>query len=151
MNCKNCGNQIILEEKFCRICGEPVLEQQMNKSIEILPSPIDQNIDQQNSNVMCKLILHRKRAFFGSMVPLDVYIDSEKVGTIKNGKTLELDIFVGQHSIYFCRNNAFVSFNARNNIYFLIKGDTTVDVIILGPNNVGLTNINGQGNKYIYN
>ncbi|MBQ9012267.1 MAG: hypothetical protein IJ105_03800 [Bacilli bacterium] len=85
-----------------------------------------------------KLTLTRKKSFVGGMVGFDIYIDNVKVGKIKNGKTVELEITGGEHIISIHKNNP-VSIN--------ITKDTTADVVVFGANNFGITNINGQGTE----
>ena len=120
-----------------------------NSSIIFLPEPVTDN-QQQDNSISCKLILNRRKAVIASAVKLDVEIDGVKVGELKNGGTLELNISAGYHTIYFYKKSIFVNFIPNNKINFLIKGDTTADVVVLGANSVGITNINGQGDTAIY-
>ena len=83
-----------------------------------------------------KLTLRRQRNFVGCLIGFDVYIDDVKVGKIKNGKTLELEVAGGAHtiSIHKCPGS---------NIF--VDKDTTADVVVFGSNNFGITNVNGSG------
>ncbi len=111
------------------------------------------NINMQYQNVnpapampqRFRLTLNRKRSIVGAAVTLDVNIDNQKVGTIKNGGTLELDVLAGNHIISVSRDSTFVSVNPNNGVNVLINGNTTADVVLFGSNNFGITNINGQG------
>ena len=108
------------------------------------PNQMQNNNQSENNNNVSnvptnyKLTLHRKKSFVGGMVAFDIYIDNVKVGKIKNGKTVELEITGGEHIISIHKNNP-VSIN--------ITGDTTADVVVFGANNFGITNINGQGTE----
>ncbi|MCH5197395.1 MAG: hypothetical protein J1E34_00685 [Oscillospiraceae bacterium] len=53
-----------------------------------------------------RFIIHRKAAFAGSLLPYNIYINGQFVGTIKNGKTLNID--VPKSDVYYLEdNNAF--------------------------------------------
>lgn len=83
-----------------------------------------------------KLTLNRPKNFVGCLVAFVVFIDGEKVGKIKNGKTLELEVEAGTHTISIHKNNP---------VNITIDRDTTADVVVFGANNFGITNINGSG------
>lgn len=88
------------------------------------------------NNGKFKLTLNRKKNFVGCLVGFDVYIDNIKVGKIKNGETLVLEVDAGVHEI---------SIHKKNPTKVTITGDTTADVVVFGSNNFGITNINGEG------
>ena len=83
-----------------------------------------------------KLTLTRKKNFVGCLVKYDIYIDDVKVGKIKNGETVTLDVDAGSHKISIHKNNP---------VNIVIDKDTTADVVVFGANNFGITNINGGG------
>jgi len=83
-----------------------------------------------------KLTLKRQKNFVGCLVDFDVYIDNIKVGKIKNGETLVLEVDAGVHEI---------SIHKKNPTKVTITGDTSADVVVFGSNNFGITNINGEG------
>ena len=105
----------------------------------------ENNNNVSNVPTKYKLTLRRKKSFVGSVVALDVNIDNQKVGTIKNGETLELDITAGNHTIFLSKKNLLVSVDPNNAVNIQVNGDTTADVVLFGANNFGITNINGQG------
>lgn len=82
-----------------------------------------------------KLTLRRPSNFVGCLVGFDVYLDDVKVAKIKNGKTIELEVAGGAHSI---------RLNKCESKTIFIDKDTTADVTIFGANNFGITNINGE-------
>ena len=88
------------------------------------------------SNKKFKLTLHRQKNFVGCLIGFIIYIDGEKVGKLKNGKTLELEVAGGNHTI---------SIHKNNQVDIFIDKDTTADVVVYGANNFGITNINGEG------
>ena len=105
----------------------------------------ENNSDVSNTPTKYKLTLCRKKSFVGSVVALDVNIDNQKVGTIKNGETLELDITAGSHTIYLSKESLLVSVDPNNAVNIEVNSDITADVVLFGANNFGITNISGQG------
>ncbi len=86
----------------------------------------------------CKLTLTREKSFVGCLVSFKIYIDNEKVGKIKNGKTLVLDVTPGQHVI---------TINKKNPVTVMIMGDSSADVVIFGSNSFGITNFKDSNNS----
>lgn len=111
-----------------------------NVETNIIPDTNDQNQYTNTSldNNTYKLILNRKKSFIGCAVAFSIYVDNEMVGKIKNGKTLEVPITPGNHTI---------SVNKKNEVTIQVTGDTTADVTIFGSNDFGITNINGQNSS----
>lgn len=93
---------------------------------------------QYNNPTNYKLILTRKKSFVGFAGSFSIYVDNELVGKIKNGKTLEVDITPGNHTI---------SVNKANAVNINVTGNVTADVVVFGTNDFGITNINGQGSS----
>ena len=85
-----------------------------------------------------KLTLRRPSNFVGCLVGFDIYIDDVKVGKIKNGKTIELEVAGGAHTISIHKSPG-------QNIF--VDKDTTADVVVFGANNFGITNVNGSGSN----
>ena len=77
----------------------------------------------------CDLVKHvrfnifRKAAFAGALLPYNIYINGEFVGTIKNGKTLNVD--VPEADIYYLEDNNSFERNA------VIINSNTIDYNIL--------------------
>ena len=78
MYCLNCGRKIELGEKFCRNCG--------NKTV-------------YNSKDLATLRIIRENKVFGFAVAFDVFLDGDKIGTLKNGTTLEYMIPYGSYEL----------------------------------------------------
>ena len=93
------------------------------------------DINNNYSSNTCKLTLKRAKSFVASLVAFKIFIDGELVGKIKNGETITFDVTRGQHEI---------AINNNNQTTVMINNDTTVDVVIFGANNFGITNINGE-------
>ena len=87
-----------------------------------------------------KLTLTRQKAVVGCAVAFKIYIDNVKVGKIKNGQTIVLNVSAGNHIISVNKNNA---------VNIEINGDTTADVVVFGANNFGITNISGQSSNVV--
>jgi hypothetical protein len=49
---------------------------------------------------MAKIILHRKPAFSHRFRPVEIFIDGEKAGLIKNGDTQEFTVSPGNHKVH---------------------------------------------------
>ena len=90
-----------------------------------------------------KLTLNRKKSFVGALIAYKVFIDNNVVGKIKNGETLTFDVIPGQHTISINNN--------KNPIVININGDTTADIAVYGTNEIGITNVNGQGQNFYGN
>ena len=82
-----------------------------------------------------KLVLNRKKNFVACLVKFDIIIDGVKVGKIKNGQVVELNVTAGNHTISINKNNA---------INIFVNGDVSADVVVFGADNFGITNISGQ-------
>lgn len=85
----------------------------------------------------CKLTLRREKSIVGFAVGYNVFIDDNKVGKIKNGQTLDLIVTRGKHTIAIS--------NKKNKIDIVINGDTSADVTLVSPNEVGISNVKGSG------
>ena len=140
MNCQKCGNVLLQNEQYCGKCGAPVSN--LNSNVNNEQSFNYSNVNNSYGPTKYKLILNRKKSFVGSLISFDIYIDNEKVGQIKNGETVELQVSSGDHQI---------SINGNNAVNITISGDTTADVVVFGSNNFGITNVSGQGNGYVEN
>jgi hypothetical protein len=49
---------------------------------------------------MATLKISRSGSMVGLVVPWDVYIDGNKAGKLKNGKTIELEVAPGTHTVH---------------------------------------------------
>lgn len=96
------------------------------------PQPV---VNNNNISSTCKLTLKRAKTFVASLVSFKIFIDGELVGKIKNGHIVTFDVTRGQHEI---------SINKKNPTFIVVNGDTTADVVIIGANNFGIANINGE-------
>lgn len=138
MNCKYCGYQLFDNEQICRNCGASISRENIQNNYCQQGESIN-SYENTGAPRKCKLILKRKKSFVASLVSFDVYIDNIKVGKIKNGEIIELDITIGRHEI---------SINKNNPVNIEIKGDTTADVIVMGANDFGISNISGQNTNF---
>lgn len=77
MFCTKCGKEIANSSKFCEFCGSEITER---------PSTV-------------KVVFHRQKKFSASLVPMTVYIDKEKVASLQNDGTAEVDVPCGKHSL----------------------------------------------------
>lgn len=140
MNCKNCGYTLFENEQYCRNCGNHISVQ--NTQINYQQQNNYTNLSISNNSNKCKLTLRRKKAFVASLVAFEIYIDNVKVGKIKNGQTIEVEITIGNHEI---------SINKNTPVSIVINKDTTVDVVVFGLNNYGISNIDEQNTNNIEN
>lgn len=79
MFCNKCGNEIKKGNKFCTNCG--------NKTIK------DEND--------CYIVFERKKQFYGFLIPIDIYLDGEKVCSVKNNSKVKIDTTNGNHKLSF--------------------------------------------------
>ena len=111
---------------------------ELDKYMHVNPSNDSSSNVSNNNGGKYKLTLTRKKNFVGCLIGFIIYIDGQKVGKIKNGKTLELEVAAGKHTISIHKNNP---------VDIVIDKDTTADVVVYGANNFGITNINGRGSS----
>lgn len=146
MYCKNCGMQYNPGETMCRQCGaqlenniqqpNPMVQppqpvNSFNNQAVITPS-VQTNSNVQNTSGVYKLTLTRPKNFVGSLVKFKIYIDNNEVGAIKNGETIVLDVNAGSHTI---------SFNKTIQQNINMYSDTYADVVVLGGNRFGISNV----------
>lgn len=81
MFCKNCGAPINLNDNFCNECGAKV--------------------EKENLGKICKIKVTRRKYFLGVAISFPVYVDDVKIGELKNGKTLEVEVTEGVHEVEF--------------------------------------------------
>ena len=79
MFCENCGNKIGKNDSFCTECGTKVNKEISTKTVKI------------------KVI--REKRTMGFAIPFPVYIDGEKVATLSNGASVEVDSTLGHHLV----------------------------------------------------
>ena len=46
---------------------------------------------------MAKLIVIRKSSFFGAIIGINIFVDNENIGSVRNGKSIEINISAGTH------------------------------------------------------
>ena len=78
MFCNKCGSEIKEDNKFCTNCGNKVIK--------------DEND--------CYILFERMKQFYGCLVPIDIYLDGNRVGSVKSN----LDVKVTSYGL----NNALV-------------------------------------------
>lgn len=81
MFCKNCGAPINPNDNFCNECGAKV--------------------EKENLGKICKIKVTRRKYFLGVAISFPVYVDDVKIGELKNGKTLEVEVTEGVHEVEF--------------------------------------------------
>jgi hypothetical protein len=80
MKCPKCGIELTEEQNFCKGCGAKTEFADMPKG---------------------KIIIKRKKSFFGCAIPFSVYLDGKSKGAISNGKELILECTYGTHTVHF--------------------------------------------------
>lgn len=86
MFCKNCGKEISEGVAFCPSCGQAVAES------------VSSNI---NNSGTVKLVIHRKKSFFGCAVGTKIHIDGQLAATIKSDGVATFDLVPGNHEVIF--------------------------------------------------
>lgn len=46
-----------------------------------------------------KILVHREKAFVGFAVAFDLFLNGEKIGSVRNGEDFELEVSVGTHEL----------------------------------------------------
>ena len=78
MKCKNCGNALELNQKFCTNCGTQT------------------NITEDN---LGKITVTREKKILGFAIPFELYIDNTKIGNLKNDSTLNTNVPLEEHTV----------------------------------------------------
>lgn len=79
MFCNKCGSEIKENNKFCTNCGNKVIK--------------DEND--------CYILFERMKQFYGCLVPINIYLDGNRVGSVKNNKSIKIDTSSGNHKLSF--------------------------------------------------
>lgn len=79
MFCNKCGSEIKEDNKFCTNCGNKVIK--------------DEND--------CYILFERMKQFYGCLVPIDIYLDGNRVGSVKSNKSIKIDTTYGNHKLSF--------------------------------------------------
>lgn len=82
MFCKKCGKEIADESTFCPNCGQGV----------------DANVASNKNNTV-KLVIHRKKSFFGCAVATRIHIDGQLASSIKSDGRAEFELTPGTHEL----------------------------------------------------
>ena len=73
MKCPNCGIEVEDNKNFCPSCGTKLGEY--------------------------TLIVTRKRKAMGFAIPFPIFVDGNKIGDIKNGKSISYNLTKGAHKV----------------------------------------------------
>jgi len=76
MYCNKCGKEVAEDARFCTNCGF-----QMNNKGSI--------------------IFAREKQFYGSIVPIKIFMDGLLVATVSNGQEAKIEATIGKHKIAF--------------------------------------------------
>ena len=79
MFCNKCGSEIKEDNKFCTNCGNKVIK--------------DEND--------CYILFERMKQFYGCLVPINIYLDGNRVGSVKSNKSIKIDTTYGNHKLSF--------------------------------------------------
>lgn len=73
MKCTNCDNEIDENKNFCPSCGAKLGDY--------------------------KIVVTRIKKTMGFAIPFTVYVDSEKIGDLKNGQAITYNLTKGKHKV----------------------------------------------------
>ena len=132
MFCSKCGFQNNPGAIVCGQCGAVLDNNQQNVNANT----------QNTNNGTYRLTLTRPKDFVGALIKFNIFIDNNKVGTIKNGETVVLNVSSGNHTI---------SFNKTMDQNINISGDTFADVVVIAGNKFGLSNIRDSSGQNVQN
>lgn len=146
MSCKQCGTSLVNNNQQVQQQNQFIqLQQNMNTNQQMNNFYNQQSINVNSQNInngSYKLTLTRPKEFVGSLVKFKIFIDNNEVGSIKNGETVALNINSGNHTI---------SFNKTMDQNINISSDTYADVVVIGANKVGLSNIRDNSGLNVQN
>ena len=106
MNCSKCGafNQ---GGQFCSSCGAPLMGNVVNNQVNQQPMMNqNQQIQYQQQPMMNQLpdgigtiTLNRPNNFYGSLIPIDIFVDGYLLGSVGNGQTKQFQLYYGAHTL----------------------------------------------------
>ena len=79
MYCNKCGAEIDINSNFCTKCGNKLENYNKNGSITFV----------------------RENQFYGVIIPIDVFLDGQKVASVSAGKEVTVPTTIGKHKIAF--------------------------------------------------
>lgn len=87
MFCPKCGKELPDSSNFCTACGH-----------KIETNNTQQNLENQNSKTV-KVVITRAKKLIGCAIAMKVHIDGNKIGTLKNNESVEIDLPIGEHKL----------------------------------------------------
>lgn len=76
MYCNQCGKEIADDARFCTSCGFQI-------------------------NNMGSIIFARENQFYGSVVPIKIFMDGQLVATVNSGREVKVPATIGNHKVAF--------------------------------------------------
>ena len=73
---------------------------------------------------MARLVIHREKALALKLVPFNVFLDGENIGSVLDGQEKEFEIGNGNHDLLITKDR--VPINSYNTISFRAIDDTVV-------------------------
>ena len=87
MFCPKCGKELQDSSNFCTACGN-----------KIETNNTQRNIENQNSKTV-KVVITRAKKLIGCAISMKVHVDGNRIGTIKNNESVEIDLPIGEHKL----------------------------------------------------
>ena len=91
MLCNKCGSEIKEDNKFCTNCGNKVIK--------------DEND--------CYILFERMKQFYGCLVPINIYLDGNRVGSVKSNKSIKIEEPIDFFSISIHSNKQIISLKKK--------------------------------------
>ncbi len=111
MFCKYCGNQLDADAAFCSKCGKQVAEKEAATTAA------------KPKKTQRKLILQRKKQFYGCGVTLAIQIDGKEAAKLSNGGEATVLISNDSHSLSIHQNNIGGKFKSKTFVINAGEGD----------------------------
>lgn len=83
MFCTGCGKEIAESSEFCPNCGKKIGETSVVA----------------NDARLVKVVIHRKKSFYGAAVKMGVYVDGKELAKLKSDGSAEIMLAPGQHEL----------------------------------------------------
>lgn len=105
MFCTNCGSEVSDQSKFCKNCGAQIKRRDVNADQVTTNAQAEVVANTQNEvasdRKTVKVVFSRRKRMMGWAIPIRIIIDGQKVASLSNGASQEVEVAAGTHKVIF--------------------------------------------------